>query len=69
MTDDLAPPPPADGARAPTVADFDEVFSAAAASPGLRRVWELAEPDLPAQVEPHSFDAFHFAADPAIAPG
>ncbi len=54
MTDDLAPPP-ADGTRAPTVADFDEAFSAAAASPGLRRLWELAEPDLPAQVEPHSF--------------
>lgn len=36
-------------------ADFDAAFSAAAASPGIRRVWELAEPDLPPQVEPFSF--------------
>ncbi len=40
---------------APTAADFDEVFSVAAASPGIRRVWELAAPDLPPQVEPFSF--------------
>jgi len=25
------------------------------ASPGIRRVWELAEPDLPPQIEPFSF--------------
>lgn len=39
---------------APTAADFDEAFSAPA-SPGIRRVWELAEPDLPPQIEPFSF--------------
>jgi len=50
--DDLSP---AADASAPTAADFDEAFSAAAASPGLRQVWELAEPDLPPQAEPFSF--------------
>jgi SAM-dependent methyltransferase len=39
----------------PTAADFDQTFSAAAASPGIRRVWTLAVPDLPPQVEPFSF--------------
>jgi ubiquinone/menaquinone biosynthesis C-methylase UbiE len=39
----------------PTVAFFDQAFSAAAESPGLRRVWELAAPDLPPEVEPFSF--------------
>jgi ubiquinone/menaquinone biosynthesis C-methylase UbiE len=43
-------PPPA-----PTAADFDQAFTAAAASPGIRRVWELAEPGLPPQIEPTSF--------------
>src|SRR5436305_3624640 len=43
------------GASAPAAADFDAAFSAVAASPGIRRVWELAEPDLPPQVEPFSF--------------
>lgn len=53
--------PPAHGDRpsaarapAPTAADFDQIFSGAA-SPGLRRVWELAEPGLPPQLEPFSF--------------
>src|SRR5207248_36766 len=50
--DDLAP---AADAPAPAAADFDAAFSAAAESPGIRRVWELAEPDLPPQVEPFSF--------------
>ena len=31
--------PSAVGMPAPTAADFDEAFSAAAASPGIRRVW------------------------------
>jgi SAM-dependent methyltransferase len=47
--------PPAVRTPAPTAADFDEAFSGAAASPGIRRVWELAAPDLPPQVEPFSF--------------
>jgi ubiquinone/menaquinone biosynthesis C-methylase UbiE len=50
--DDLLP---AASPPAPTAADFDEAFSAAAASPGIRRVWELAAPDLPPQIEPFSF--------------
>ena len=50
--DDLSP---AGSMPAPTAGDFDEAFSAAAASPGIRRVWELAAPDLPPQVEPFSF--------------
>jgi ubiquinone/menaquinone biosynthesis C-methylase UbiE len=40
---------------APTPADFDHVFSAAATSPGLLRVWQAAEPDLPPEIEPFSF--------------
>jgi ubiquinone/menaquinone biosynthesis C-methylase UbiE len=47
-------PPASAPAREPTAADFDEVFSASG-SPGIRRVWELAEPDLPPQIEPFSF--------------
>ena len=43
------------GPAAPTAADFDRAFSAAAASPGVRRVWELAAPELPPQIEPFSF--------------
>lgn len=39
----------------PTAADFDQAFTAAAASPGIRRVWELAEPGLLPQIEPFSF--------------
>jgi ubiquinone/menaquinone biosynthesis C-methylase UbiE len=40
---------------APTAAGFDRAFSAAAVSPGLRRVWEVAAPGLPPGVEPFSF--------------
>lgn len=39
----------------PTPAGFDGLFSAVAASPGVRRVWQLAEPDLPPEIEPFSF--------------
>lgn len=39
----------------PTPADFDQVFAGAGASPGIRRVWQLAEPDLPPEIEPFSF--------------
>ena len=35
----------------PSAADFDQAFSVPA-SPGIRRVWELAEPDLPARSSP-----------------
>jgi ubiquinone/menaquinone biosynthesis C-methylase UbiE len=39
----------------PTAAEFDEVFSVAAGSDGVRRVWELAAPGLPDEIEPFSF--------------
>jgi ubiquinone/menaquinone biosynthesis C-methylase UbiE len=48
-------PSSAASVTAPTAADFDRAFSAAAASPGVRRAWQLAEPDLPPQIEPFSF--------------
>jgi ubiquinone/menaquinone biosynthesis C-methylase UbiE len=41
--------------KSPAAAEFDEAFSAAAGSAGVRRVWELAVPDLPPEVEPFSF--------------
>jgi SAM-dependent methyltransferase len=67
--DDL---PPAASAPAPTAADFDRAFSAAA-SPGLRRVWDLAEPTLPSQIEPFSFVSagllHHVARALDLAPG
>ncbi len=67
--DDL---PPAASAPAPTAADFDRAFSAAA-SPGLRRIWDLAEPTLPSQIEPFSFvsaDLLHHVARALdLAPG
>jgi ubiquinone/menaquinone biosynthesis C-methylase UbiE len=43
------------GRPAPTSADFDRAFTAVAASPGIRRVWDLALPGLPPQIEPFSF--------------
>jgi SAM-dependent methyltransferase len=47
---------PSPGGRpAPTAADFDQAFTAAVASPGIRRVWALAQPGLPPQIEPTSF--------------
>ena len=60
-------------ADAPTAADFDKAFSAEAASPGVRRVWELAEPALPPQIEPFSFISVsllrHVAQALALRPG
>jgi SAM-dependent methyltransferase len=40
---------------APTAAEFDATFSAVPASPGLRKVWQLAMPELPPEIEPFSF--------------
>ena len=54
MPQDRDDPSPAASTPAPTAADFDRAFSAAA-SPGIVRVWELAAPDLPPQIEPLSF--------------
>jgi SAM-dependent methyltransferase len=54
MTQDGDGRPPAASVPAPTAADFDRAFSAPP-SPGIRRVWELADTGLPAEVEPYSF--------------
>ena len=45
---------PPEATPAPSAADFNQAFSASA-SPGIRRVWELAEPGLSEEVEPFSF--------------
>jgi ubiquinone/menaquinone biosynthesis C-methylase UbiE len=55
MSHDQEDPAPRANPPAPTAAEFDQGFSAAATSGGLRRVWELAAPDLPPEVEPFSF--------------
>jgi len=55
MPQDRDDPSPAASPPAPTAAGFDQVFSAAATSPGVRRAWQLAEPNLPPQIEPFSF--------------
>ena len=69
----LHPDHPAASAPAPTAADFDEAFSAAAVSPGIRRVWQLAEPDLPPEIEPFSFVSIgllrHVAQALELSPG
>ena len=74
MPQDRQDIPDADRAASlPTAADFDEAFSAVAASLGIRRVWELVDPDLPAEVEPFSFVSVallgHVAEALALAPG
>lgn len=51
---------PAEVPSGPTDADFDRCFTGAAVSAGLRRVWQLAAPDLPARIEPFSFVSLAF---------
>jgi ubiquinone/menaquinone biosynthesis C-methylase UbiE len=57
----------------PTAAGFDEGFAAIAASPGIRRVWEAVDPDLPPEIEPFSFVSVdllrHVAHALALSPG
>jgi SAM-dependent methyltransferase len=57
----------------PTAAGFEEGFSAIAASPGIRRVWQTVDPDLPPQIEPFSFVSVdllgHVAHALALSPG
>jgi SAM-dependent methyltransferase len=57
----------------PTAAGFDEGFVAMAASHGIRRVWEVVDPDLPPEIEPFSFvsvDLLHHVAQAlGLAPG
>jgi len=55
MPQDHDDPSHAAGRPAPTAGDFDRAFTAAAASPGVRRVWELAGSGLPPHIEPFSF--------------
>jgi SAM-dependent methyltransferase len=55
MPQDHHDPPDGVGSTTPTAADFDRAFSAAAAAAGVRRVWRLANPDLPTEIEPFSF--------------
>ena len=55
MPQDHDDPPDGASPTTPTAADFDLAFSAAAASAGARRVWQLADPDLPPEIEPFSF--------------
>ena len=58
---------------APTAAGFDAVFSAVPASPGLKRAWQLAIPELPPGIEPFSFVSLgllrHVAHALNLAPG
>jgi SAM-dependent methyltransferase len=60
-------------ASLPTAAGFDEGFTAMVASPGIRRVWEAVDPDLPPEIEPFSFVSVgllsHVADALALAPG
>jgi SAM-dependent methyltransferase len=66
-------PPAADEPSPPTAAEFDSEFAAADRSPGLRRVWQQAAPDLPPQIEPYSFVSVallgHLADALALSPG
>src|ERR1700684_3671771 len=66
-------PPPGQPQPAPTAAGFDATFSAVPASPGLRKVWQLAMPELPAEIEPFSFVSLgllrHVARALNLAPG
>ena len=74
MSQDRQDAPGTDQAAAlPTPAGFDEGFTAIAASPGMRRVWELVDPDLPPEIEPFSFVSVdllgHVAHALALSPG
>jgi ubiquinone/menaquinone biosynthesis C-methylase UbiE len=55
MSHDQEDPARREAMSAPSATDFDQDFSAAGTSAGLRRVWELAAPDLPPEVQPFSF--------------
>jgi ubiquinone/menaquinone biosynthesis C-methylase UbiE len=55
MPHDQEDPARREAMSAPSATDFDQDFSAAGTSAGLRRVWELAAPDLPPEVQPFSF--------------
>jgi ubiquinone/menaquinone biosynthesis C-methylase UbiE len=56
-----------------TATGFDAEFATVAGSPGLRRVWQQASPDLPSEIEPYSFVSVallgHVADALALSPG
>jgi hypothetical protein len=57
----------------PTAAEFDSELASVAGSPGLRRVWQQASPDLPPEIEPYHFVSVallgHVADTLALSPG
>jgi ubiquinone/menaquinone biosynthesis C-methylase UbiE len=74
LSQDRQDHPGADQAASlPTAAGFDEGFAAIAASPGMRRVWQAIDPDLPPEIEPFSFVSVallgHVAHALALSPG
>jgi ubiquinone/menaquinone biosynthesis C-methylase UbiE len=73
MPQDRSDLPLDSGSPAPAAAEFDKAFSAAATSPGFRRVWQVAVPDLPPEIEPFSFVSVgllgHVAQALALSPG
>jgi ubiquinone/menaquinone biosynthesis C-methylase UbiE len=57
----------------PSATEFDSEFATGGGSPGLRRVWQQASPDLPPEIEPYSFVSVallgHLADALALSPG
>jgi SAM-dependent methyltransferase len=73
MAQDQQDPPAADQPSPPTAAELDSEFAAADRSPGLRRVWQQAAPDLPPELAPYSFVSVallgHLGDALALSPG
>jgi SAM-dependent methyltransferase len=73
MAQDQQDPSAEDQSSPPTAAEFDSEFAAADRSPGLRRVWQQAAPDLPPEIEPYSFVSVallgHLGDALALSPG
>jgi SAM-dependent methyltransferase len=74
MSQDHQDPSAADNQPSPpTAARFDTEFATVAGSPGVRRVWQQATPDLPPAIEPYSFASValrgHVANALALSPG
>jgi len=67
-------PPVAGSQPSPrTATGFDAEFATVSGSPGVRRVWQQASPDLPSEIEPYSFVSIallgHMADVLALSPG
>jgi len=73
MAQDQQDPSAEDQPSPPTAAEFDSEFAAADRSPGLRRVWQQAAPDLPPEIQPYSFVSValldHLGDALALSPG